>query len=251
MSSLNIRPAFSFRFKEMIKSMGIFFFVMVALVALIFLTTRNSGGETTFSAFGMASSVFMFIIGICTTREQLRLCIQMGAGRLTSFVSELLCACAITLCLCGSGELLMAATQAVTAGDPHVTITDIYQLFFVGLEKETLTFSQHMLSLLTNASFGICAYVGGAFISLVFFRLNKTMKIVVAVGVPLLFILGFPLGIDFLGVSDVFSASVTAVMNWMGESVGNWAISFLGTAVVFAVINWLIMRKSPITEARG
>lgn len=249
---MNLMPAFKYRFGESIRSITGFFAVMVLIFILFtayFSGSAGAYGEFSLSCFGVAGAIALFVVGICTVREHLRLCLQMGVGRSTAFISEAVSAVLVCLALAVGGELLMTAAQTAAVGRGNVHIVDIYQLLYVGFEPDTLSFSQHIYGALVNAALFICGYAGGAFISLVFYRLPKVWKIVVAVGVPLLLMLVFPIAISESGLGDAFSTAVISVFNWMGESAVNWVLMFTGSAAVLAVLNWLLLRRAPITEA--
>lgn len=251
---MNLKPALAYRFTESIRSLLLYFAIMVAVVFLFtgfFAFNAGENGDTTMSAYGASSAIAMFVVGICTIREHLRLCLQMGVSRRTAFVSEAISAVMTCLCLAAAGELIMAAAQYLAIGRANIHIFDMYQLLYVGLDVRALSPGQHLCSLFVNAALFIAGYAGGAFISIVLYRLSKLWKTVVCIGVPVLLIFVFPIAIRESGLGIAFSATVMSFMSWIGQSAVNWMLFFTGIAVVVAVFNWLLLRRAPIVPAVG
>lgn len=253
MNTMNLKPAFEYHFKDLFKSVCTYFLIILLVFAaiIIFSFSDSGDGSAAVGAFGMATGITLFVIGICSPRDHLRLCIQMGVGRLTAFVSEVMSVVAVSLCLAVAGEVMMTIGQAIVAGRENVMISDMYQLIYVGFEVDTLTFGQHLLSLITTALISVSAYAVGAFLSLVFYRLNKTWRVVVAVGVPVFALIIFPTVLARTGLSDEYANLMFGVFRWLTASFGNFVLFFAAIIVLAAIFNWLLTRKAPITKEKG
>jgi hypothetical protein len=84
------------------------------------------------------------------------------------------------------------------------------------------------------------AYMGGMFFSLLFYVLNKTMQIVVAVSIPFLLFGGIP----FLW--PYFSGPLTAVYRFCVVNSWNLLLVFLIVTAIIGAVNGLITRRIPI-----
>lgn len=252
MKNNNIKAATIYRLKENRNIAAIFFLVIIALSVFSIVTAlRANAGTSSMSAFGMAASITIFVTGICAVREHLRLCLQLGAGRPTAFISELIAAVITSIALSLIGEVILAVCQAIVAGRDNIVFSDMYQVLYIGMDARTMTFGQHLLSAAFNTSLCLSGYAAGAFLSLLFYRLSKIWRIVVAVGIPVLIIFGIPGFIAKFGFGSQFSQSVMDFMEWIGKSAGNFILLFVGIAIIFAAINWLLMRRAPVTVKKG
>lgn len=258
MRTMNIRPAFRYRFQSSMRSAVGFFGIMVlitaALAASFIRTTVSFGGEAvsgSVSAYGFASCITVFVLGICSVREDLRLAIQHGVSRRTVFVSELLSTLAVCLFLAAAGELLLATAQAVTAGYENLHITDMYYGIYADWQLQEYSIGQHIEAMFFNLSLLLFANIAGMLLSLMFYRLNKAWTVIVAVGAPVIFFIGLPILMNAAGPAPKMSRLLTGFVDWVLSSPWVWIFVFILAAVVIAIINWLLIRRAPVIAAKG
>ena len=117
---MNFLPIFKYRLKDDLKAVGVFLIVtllcMVLVIYGIMIMVSEINGRV-ISNFSIALTVFSFVLGIVTVREDLRLGIQNGVSRGTSLaacftanvVASLAAALGVTLV-----EWLSVTTQSTT-----------------------------------------------------------------------------------------------------------------------------------------
>lgn len=254
---MNILPAFRFRFRESLKVVGTFYLVMILITAALtigyisfYVSSEDGSISGSFSAFAMASSCALFVTGICSVREDLRLCIQHGVSRITSFVSGLLAALLSCIILAASGELLTAVAQAVTADYENYFVSDLYQMLYADGKFASLSLGGHIVSIVFNFSMMASAYMAGMFISMVFYRLNKAWTIVVAVGAPVFVFAVLPILMQAAGSESFVSRMLAGLVDWILSSPWAWISFFIIGAVVLIILDWLLMRRAPIKAAQ-
>ena len=134
-------PAFKYRFRDCMFSMGVVILVMIVLTALCYLgivtfgsiTRTDNSGEVimhnTAMNFSMPVAIFMFVLSIVSIREDMRLGIQNGAGRGTVFLAN-------TACMLVTALILNIAFFVVTAVwnqfDTGVYIVDFFGALYTG-----------------------------------------------------------------------------------------------------------------------
>ena len=110
--SRGFKAACGYRFRDSLRGTCIFGGVLLAISLLskvleafrfeVFVNGVSAGGLS----FMFASRIFVFVVGICAVREDLRLFLQNGVGRRTLFAVEFLhtillpIACAVLCVLC-------------------------------------------------------------------------------------------------------------------------------------------------------
>ena len=85
----------------------------------------------------------------------------------------------------------------------------------------------------------------GSFLSLLYWRLSKLWRWIVSLGMGAALILLLNATMIVGGFMD----RVLAFFRWLGEAPVNLCICLVGVAIVFAVFDWLLTRKAPITAA--
>ena len=190
-----MKQAFARRFKETMASLGVFTGIMlvitVAFVLGIIAIVNNTNIEGSFTFFGFAATVTVFVIGICSIREDLRLFIQHGIGRRTTFRVEMLVVLISSIALAIAGDLLITLGQVLAGGNDLLFVSDFYQLLYLNETLgQVMALPDHLINILFFALMFCGAQVFGMFISLGYYHLNKMWTIIVSIGVPLLLIFG-------------------------------------------------------------
>lgn len=243
---MNIKPAFRYQFDVFFKGSAVTFLVIMAAIAALMVTSLYISADTTvisFTGYGITAVIFLFIMGIVNIRSDLRLCLQYGVSRRTSFVSEILVVLSASAILAAAGELLTGIIQALSADNSRFLIADFYQLIFVGTDIASLTLGQHVLSMLFNTSLTFCACLFGMFFSLLFWRLNKVWTVVAAILIPVL-INVVPILLSRMGVN------LMPFIRWITASPFYFVLFFSFLAGLFGAVNWLLLRRANIKEAK-
>ncbi len=244
--SMNIKPAFRYQMKSYLKGGITIYLILMAVMAVLLIGLVNirssASSSVSFSGISITTAIFLFVTGIVNIRSDLRLCLQYGVSRRTSFVSELLVVGSISAIMAAAGELLSGVMQLITAQDRQFMMSDLYQLIFVGSDKATLNFNQHVLSALINFGLMAVACLFGMFFSLMFWRLNKFWTVVAALAIPVLLNV-VPILISVSGLD------MKPFLRWIISSPFCLILFMILLAAFFGIINWLLLRKANIKEA--
>ena len=240
---MNFLPIFKYRLKDDLKAVGVFLIVtllcMVLVIYGIMIMVSEINGRV-ISNFSIALTVFSFVLGIVTVREDLRLGIQNGVSRGTSLaacftanvVASLAAALGVTLV-----EWLSVATQNTT----NAALVSFYAMIY----GEDASLAGQLRSFLLSFVWSGSAVFVGSFLSLMYWRLSKLWRWVVSLGMGAALILLLNAAMIVGGFMD----RVLAFFRWLGEAPVNLCVFLVGVAVVFAVFDWLLTRKAPITAA--
>lgn len=240
---MNFLPIFKYRLKDDLKAVGVFLIVtllcMVLVIYGIMIMVSEINGRV-ISNFSIALTVFSFVLGIVTVREDLRLGIQNGVSRGTSLaacftanvVASLAAALGVTLV-----EWLSVATQNTT----NAALVSFYAMIY----GEDASLAGQLRSFLLSFVWSGSAVFVGSFLSLMYWRLSKLWRWVVSLGMGAALILLLNATMIVGGFMD----RVLGFFRWLGEAPVNLCVFLVGVAVVFAVFDWLLTRKAPITAA--
>lgn len=234
-----------------LRSLGIFFPVIMVIMLLlatgiVFPEGDRSGSV---SATSVSVSVFAFVLGICSAREDLRLLSQFGISRRTSYFTRLASAALLAVTGAALSELLLALSMAVAA--PGMKVADLYQLLYMQENMDLLSFADHVRAFAMNAALMLALYEFGEFFSLAFLRTSKYGAIALGIVIGLLPGVIIPGVLSIPGVIEVVGPAALKVFDWMGLSVWNLVLAFLLWTLVSLVINYLLVRRAPIKPAKG
>jgi hypothetical protein len=252
MAKLRLKTAFQYCFKDSLRGLlifiGIMLLVHIALTSAIVIFAQPGNSVGTISIYGVAATIALFVTGIVTVREHLRLLIQHGIGRRTAFISGIGVAVSLALAAALAELLINWLSLAIIHGSTQITYTSFYQMTFNGGQQVT-AFTDIIGSAAISLVMYLTAYLMGMLVSLVFYRLPKPWKIVVAVGVPVFFVIILPL----LAASQTAISFLTPIgiaLMRLGEftfsSAGNYMLVSVAWALIIAGCCLLLTRRAPI-----
>lgn len=246
MKNLNLAPVLKYRFQDTLKAMSIFVGIMILILfatyILIAVAVNNgSNSSGSFSAFGIAATITLFVTGIATVRDDFRLMIQNGISRRTVFTAELLVTMIISLLLAIAGEIIITIGQLIISKQPYFFISDIYQLLFTDFELATkMSMTDHIKSIILLFFLFTCTNIIGMFISMLFYRLNKVWTLIVAIGTPIFIFVILPIVLSWKNIN------ILPFFNFITKTPWHLCSFFIITAAAFAAIIWLISKRAPI-----
>lgn len=198
------------------------------------------GGEATLNGSCFTYLVFMFVIGIVIPRPFLRLSIQLGVSRRTTFRSALVSAAIAALVLALFDELLVILFQATAC--PNYRVSNLYALLYTG-SSAPLTFPQHIASLLLSFCLMVFCWTAGCFFTFLFWRLNALGCVIAGVSIPVILVglpcLFIPFGEQLAPVSRCLER---LALLCLGSPWAAMALCLI-LAVFLALVNWLLVRQ--------
>ena len=180
--SMNLKPAIRYQLREYLISCLVFWAINALLIGIGFLVLSlnlGSGDRSgyTYNGYGFACAIFFLVFGLILPRQAIRLCVQMGVSRRTTFLSLFLSALLPAVCLSLAGELLLSLAQfAADHTQFQLEFSDLFSMIYLK-QGLPLTFLQHTASILFSAACMLACYSLGLFFTFLFWRLNKAATI--------------------------------------------------------------------------
>jgi len=242
---MNFSPAFRYQFKEYLKSSSVFYAVNVCIVVVSFLVCfLTDSGSMSYSGYGIACAICLFVFGIVVPRQYLRLCLQLGVSRRTAFLSGLAAALANSALLAAAGELLFGIAGWASLTNEHLYFADLYQIAYLDPgHLLTLTAGQHLISLLFNLFLMFCWFSIGLFLTFLFWRLNKAWTIVVAILIPVLLGVLPTWSVHLSLAFSAFARAMAALGGWLSASPWNVMLLCILISAFFCSVGWLLVRR--------
>lgn len=250
---MRFAPVFKYRMRDCMTSMAVVIVIMIALTVLCYfgivtfgqISTSDGSGEvimeSTTMNFGMPVAIFMFVLSIVSVREDMRLGIQNGAGRGTTFAANTACMLITAVVLNIVFFLLTLLWNQLGTG---VYIVDVFGALYYG---EPFLERTGELAVSSTALLALSVFLAalGSFTSLMYWRLNKLGKWIVSIGMGAAVILFIDVIIRYKVVADLLGR----LMGWVFLTPWNLVLSFVILAAAFYVFSALLVRRNSITAA--
>lgn len=252
---MKISTSFRYQIADYKKSSIIFYAIMLLMLALGTVTVMlapNFYEESTvaINGAGMTTSIFLFVAAMNCFKESFGFHLQNGVSRRSMFAARLY----VTLFICLLFTIMDFLLQLLTIGANNITngvvqspsILDMLLSFMPSVKLDFI--SHQLISILLTYFILLGASGFGYFLTVLFYHLNKTGKIVAGVGIPILLWLILPM-IDFAFNLQIYRSIWEVMLFLMGISTQNLMmpmISFFGLFAVSSTVTWLIMRRTVI-----
>jgi|GEM_PF-2010283 len=236
-----MRALIRYRYMDNLKAMGIMLLVLILVpvfTTLAMVLSSGSGSSGFFGVFCMAGGIFSFVIGITTILTDLRLGLQLGVGRKSVAVTQVLGALLTSVTLAALSSALLMIGQVLMQGDSRFVVTDLYQMIYV--RGDTLSPGEQVINFLFNGTVFWLMSSFGTLLGLAFYRLNKLGRWILGIFLVAFFNLGLPsfLEKNWLWVREFFG--------WLMTAPGNIMSCFLILTALFTAGGWLLLRRAPV-----
>ena len=264
MTRQSVLNSFQYQIKDVTRTVVIYYIVVVCVLVLsnalaaVAVSMYGAGGMVTLGSntgFVFAVSViFLFVLGLNTFKENFGMLLQNGCSRKSVFWGRNLTAATLALCMGLADTLLSGLASVVMRG---VSGANYYGAVF-SIASPTGAFSQMSvpLQILLGIPLNVAAYLFyitlGYFITILFYRLNRTGKILVGAGVPVFVFIVLPV-IDGLLLNGSVMQFINAyiadpyygfLLRYPPMSI----VAYLCWACMLALFCWLLMRKAVVRK---
>jgi hypothetical protein len=241
MKDINIKAMFTYQGTSMVKAFAIFWAVLFIVTTGIILMVRvflpeDAITNSQFSIYEMAAFIMALVSGIVALREDLRIAVQHGVGRPTFYLSHLLSALFLVGMLTIGGVILLYLGTWFLTGFDALTIKPLYQSIFYYQGVPKITVGLFLENRLFDFGLYFLGFGLGTFLSLLFYRLNKPWTIVVAIALPLAFIVTLShTSSGNAGKMPLSPPEMGPVFLWM-----------MLVSLFFLAVSWLLLRRAPV-----
>jgi hypothetical protein len=236
---MKLKPAIKYHLSDTIKPVAIFYGIVILLfVVFAIQIILSPATNSSMSGIDMATTIFLFVAGLNSYKTPLRLFVQNGLSRKTLVVSVALASLALTAFMTAADSLLSLAANLV------IPYTILFQQFFAEWGSPAASF---FTGFLWTFSRHLMAYMAGFFISALYYRMSRWLKIAVSVGVPSLLILLLLLPIE-TGVARFMGTVITWVIDTASNPYAGAGLSLAVAAVLWG-LSWALNRRVTVRDS--
>lgn len=246
---MKLKASIRYQLSETKKAVIFYYAILVLslIIGVVILTIVRSAfpnifrvGEFNFGTFNTVTPIFLFVLGLCSFKDNFLMFIQNGTSRRSLFLGRIATSTALAVGLTAADYLFSLIARGFTgiAGFPSVSIglTDAFpKNISNSIAGPFLVFAVYFL----------VQFLGYLITSLLY-RLNRGGQIAVGVSVPVFLFIIFPI-IDELVFNGAVSNAISRFMHivyglqsgiaWLG------VISSLVCAAILGFFCWLLIRR--------
>ena len=245
--TMRLKPTYQNHVKEWVKGSIILYSILLAIyiVDLIFkILMPQIMDNSSDSGLEFVPQMFVFVSGIAMFKPDFKLALANGISRKTEFTATLLAALTVATAF---------TVLSYFVGCLYNTINHYSSLFNMiyndyNFQNQGIYYlTEFILDTLTTLGF----FVTGYFIGSLYYRMNKALKIIVSVGVPVLFCIGLPTLAGIFGNGFIIVKLIIMIIEFFKMVLQNPYYSIIAIIVEIiaaGVFAFLLMRRAPIKE---
>lgn len=240
---MKIKHTMGYQLRDYLRGTMVYYgiiYVLFLLMILLRSIVDINPARFTVSAMETSTMIFLFVMGLNAYKTNLKMFVQHGISRRTlvlSFIASAFCLSVLTALLDSLHPALFG--KAFNYRSYYMlTYGKAYATYVGGL----------VWSIAANMAF-LCI---GFFITTLYYRMNKLLKVLVSVGVPGLVFIGLPL-YGALSDSNIMITLYNFYLRVMGLTQGNInSYTAVGTYALLSAIllglSWLLVRRAVVKE---
>lgn len=246
---MKLKQSMRYHLREFYRASMVYYIVIAVLIVLMFIL-KAALRSNSVNMTGMDSStvIFLFVLGLNAFKSPFGLFLQSGISRRTLWVDVVLSSVIVAVSLAVVDNLL-----------PFLFRDSLnYSTSFMNTYQGGGRFTFSFLGLSWTALINLFAMMFGFFLTTLFYRMNKPLKVLVSVGVPLVFFVLMPMAEVFIPSFNFLTWLLDAYTWCMGisffgiygEVAPMRALATLGIgSVVMMGLSYLLVFRAKLKEA--
>lgn len=245
---MRIKAVVKYFLSEIKTAVVIYYLIMLAVTTLIgYSIILTAGHGKSFVGGGeMASLIFLFVVGLSSFKQNFLFLSTNNVPRRTQFKGFLLAA--LILCVAMAFIDTTYSIIAVQFMDYRSAFYQMYGEWYI----RTFILVKIAVNFLYNFALYLLSYLGGYFITNLYFRMNKMLKIIVSIGVPAIFTIILPALESAVTKGRIFSflGDVLLVLSGLKDGVNPYIaiLSLTGGAAVASGLCFLLLRRAVVRK---
>ena len=245
---MKIKSAYKFQLHELTRPVIIYYIVIVALLIFAFVSIKV-WDVNMMGGFDAATTIFLFVCGLNAFKQPFHMFMANGISRRTMFIGN---AAAFGTVAVGMALIDQMLSLIMSFATPNY-VSSFAQMYG---ERYMLAGSTGMTLPLIATGFvwAVFCYMAaamlGLFITTAYYRMNKSLKLIISIGLPALLFIVLPI-ID----TSLFHGEITRGIYRFFE----WSTSLLGKGNPYSIVLsnifsilisgglvWLLMRRATV-----
>lgn len=250
---MNLKASYKYVMYDNKKALLTYSLIIIAITALIFIAAvlwSNESSTIEIGGIEMVSIIFIFVSGLTAFKDNFHMLTQNSVSRKGTFTATMLGFVTSSGVLSVISIIVLLIAKLMSRFQSNIVVSEsFFESIYIGHVAGMNDIVVFLESLLLYFVMMLMIVSIGYLIGVIFYRLNKTGKIALAVGIPVFFTVILPV-VDVL----IFDGKVTmGLIRFMdiifGISAQNPYLAVVSCVVIFLItglISWLAMRKIPM-----
>lgn len=250
---MRLKNAFLYYLSEIKRPVFIFYGILFAFYLLdIVLSIVYYQENMQITGIDFATAIFLFIVGCTSVHEGFPMMLQHSVSRKTMFKSRIAVAFTVPFIMSVVNALFIYGVSSLlnafmSASDSSASVFSVFQAIYFQAQDNSVFVI--LWSILLMFCINLFVYMFGTLLSLIFYRVNTLVKVLIAAGIPALLIFVLPIVDTFFTNGQLVSHIlhfISTIFGLSAQEVWKGCVSLFAGTVLAGFISWLVMRRMPV-----
>lgn len=241
---MRLKSVVKYNINDMKFAVLIYYIVIAALMCMSGITIKVGSNGATFYSGAQASAIFLFVCGLNSFKQNYLYLSTNGVTRKTQFFGFLVSSAII------AAGISFIDTATTNISNLFINYKPIFYYLYDGFVAQSSQLLITIMNFLWSTIVYFLALVIGYFITTLYYRMSKTLKIIVSIGVPALLLIVVPIIIERLSRIG-YSKQINNFVAFFGIGYGIPALALIIYIVEIAIVAglaYLLVRRAAVKE---
>lgn len=248
---MNIKATSKYQLNDFKKSLSTYYLVILLIIVFITVVDRifGSNGSGNYNGFEFATVVFLFICGLNSFKDTFLMMLQNGVSRKSMFIGSSITFLSVSVLMTILDRAIASFGNLISNAIGGLSYTGFYDIIYSHRKLELNGLSYQLEALFITWMIYAAAVIVGYFITTLYYRMNKALKIIVSAGVPVTILFILPL-LDSMVLGGKISVGVIKFFEFTFGSPGgkanpyNMLIVCIITIIAALLFSWLLVKRA-------
>lgn len=248
---MNIKAATKYQLFDYKKSLKIYYLVIMLIIVFFTVLDKVWGneGNGNFNGFETSTIIFLSICGLNSFKSSFLMMLQNGVSRKSMFIGNSLSILAVGMVMAVLDRVISVTANLISKAIGGLAYVGFYDLAYSNRCAELNNIVFQLEAILITWIIYTTATAAGYFITILYYRMNTALKVIVSIGVPASILFIIPLIdrmvfdgkiISFMGKFLVF---IFGGPDGKPNPYNILLVCVIGTIIVQG-LTWLLVRKA-------
>lgn len=248
---VNIKTASKYQINDYKKSIKIYYLVIMLIIVFFTVLDKVWGneGNGSYNGFETSAIIFLFICGLNSFKGTFFMMLQNGVSRKSMFIGNSLSILTVGMVMAVLDRVISVSANLISKVIGGLAYVGFYDLAYSNRSAELNSIVFQLEAILITCIIYTTATVVGYFVTILYYRMNTALKVIVSIGVPasILFIIPLIDSMIFDGKIIAFTGKFFSFI--FGGPEGNpnpyniLLVCVIGIIIVQG-LTWLLVRKA-------
>lgn len=221
----------------------------VVLLSVVLSLLIPGDGVITFTSIELSMVINLGICGALNMREAFGFCLQNGATRRSVYAGTVMAAVVISASYAAVAGVIFALAEVAEGIADNLRWETLTSLVYAPRYGADGLLRMHTENLAINFTLDLLAYVVGSFFSIAYYRMNRLLKYLISIGIPMILVVLLPVidlavwnGRNLARLGEIFARcmGLAACNPWYAFC------SLICAAALAAAFTWPLLRRAVV-----